>query len=691
MLDHENMCIEFRHASSDTDMRDACHKDKKRFFEKGAWWSGSHGKQFKNKPKPEFNKLWRSINRTIGSINDMELNAVIVSNSDDATDEAADLLQKRWRNDFQTSDGVEASEIATMEAAVGGFGCTKLVAKYEDEENPDPEKQYLCTEIVFDACQSVFFDAGSIRKDKSDATRGWHLIRTNRRKIEEEYGVDVVSFMNPTSYWGSEKVNGDNQRDIYLAHYYEVVEKNLTVYDFSALLPVKITTGDGIKDEFGEKYTREDLKELKEQYLEVIGEGVPSIKRKVKYTEYALADGEKYLTKPQKMPFKRVPLFPRYGYYAVIEGQEFYCGEVRKQTDQEMFHNYFASAMMEIMAAPQVSKPEYAPEQIARHAGQRARADIDGTPFVMSDPIRNKQGDITHVGPIGMHQPPQMGSGLAAAGQFLEQNLQQSGGMGQASLPSNASGEAIQNVNDRQDDAFLPIVKNVLHSIRAQCEAWIPAAQSLYFTNQRRLRVLESDGTYTQVTTMEMAQDANGNYGPYGNSARGRFSVQVEQGQAYKDSRDAERQSAMEMLQYVGSDTEFGQMIAMHAMSLTTGEGGDNIRQIARFKQLELAMASGYPVEPENEKEQQFMQMTMQKMQQQAQMQQQNDPMMLAAQAEMMKAQAQMQDKQVDMFNAETSRMKVMVDAEKADADIQFKEADLQLKGLAQMGNMMRQ
>ena len=58
-------------------------------------------------------------------------------------------------------------------------------------------------------------------------------------------------------------------------------------------MPVKITTGDGIKDEFGEKYTKEDLKELKEQYLNVIGKDVPSIKRKVKYTEYVLADGEK--------------------------------------------------------------------------------------------------------------------------------------------------------------------------------------------------------------------------------------------------------------------------------------------------------------------------------------------------------------------------------------------------------------
>ena len=223
MLKHEEMRLNYMDASSDTEMRDSCLEDIERFFLNGSWWKGSRGEQFKNKPKPEFNKLWRSINRVVGDINDMELNAVIVSNSEEATDEDADLLQKRWRNDFQSSDGIEASEIATMEAAIGGFGCTKLVAKYEDEEAPNPDEQYLCAEIVHSACTSVYFDAGAIRKDKSDSRFGWHVIRTNRKKIEEEYGVDIVSFMNSASMRGTfTKLDYESQKDIYLAHYYEV-------------------------------------------------------------------------------------------------------------------------------------------------------------------------------------------------------------------------------------------------------------------------------------------------------------------------------------------------------------------------------------------------------------------------------------------------------------------------------------
>jgi hypothetical protein len=685
MLTHDEMTLHYRDASSDTAMRDACLEDIERFFINGAWWKGSRGEQFKNKPKPEFNKLWRAINRVVGDINDMELNAVIVSNSDDATDEDADLLQKRWRNDFQSSDGIEASEIATMESAIGGFGCTKLVAKYEDEESPDPNAQYLCAEIIHSACTSVFFGVEAIRKDKSDARRGWHLIRVSRKAIEEEYGVNVTSFMNNASHTVS-KLDIETQRDIYLAHYYEVVEKNLTVYDFSQMNGLKITAGDGITDDAGGKYTREDLKEIREIYADIFGEEAPTMRRKIKYVEYALADGEKYLTKPQRTPFKRIPLFPRYGYHAVINGQEFYCGEVRKQLDAEMFHNMFGSTLMEIMAAPQISKPEYTPEQIQRHAAQRARADIDNVPFLMSDPIKDANNTPIHFGPIGMSQPPQIGTGLATAGQFLAGNIMEMGGAGQATVPSNSSGEAIQQVNERTDDAFLPIVKNVLHSIKAQCEGWIPAAQTLYFTNQRRLRVQESDGNYTQVTTLEMTEREDGSYGPYGNTAKGRYSVQVEKGEAYKDQREAERQSITDMLQYAGSDTEFGQLMLMNAMTLTSGEGGSRMRQVARYKTIDLMMAMAMPFEPDNEEEAQYIQSKQQQMTQQSEMAAQNDPIMIQAraqeqlaQAEMIKAQADMMDKQVDTYNAETDRMKVMIDAKRYGADIEIKQAKLQV------------
>lgn len=703
---HKDMMKNRDDAFSVNECYDNCTSDRQKFYISGAWWEGAHKKQFKNRPKPEFNKLWRPINRLIGDINDMELNSVIISNSDDATDEGAELMQKRWRNDFQSSEGIEASENANSEAIVGGFGCLKVVSKYEDEEDPDPEKQYLTLEIVNDASNSVRFDSGSVKKDKSDSRWGWHLVAGNSEAFKEQFGVDrIVSFPNerPGFY---DLNNSTEQRDSYIAHYYELVDKTLTEHDFSLIAPLKITSGDGIKDEEGKKYTRDELSELKQLYLEETGESVPTRRRKTKYVMYAVADGEKYLTKPQKMPFKRIPLIPRYAYYTVINGQEFFCGEVRKQIDHELFHNYFGSALMKIMSKPQVSKPEYLPEQIARHANQRARDDIDDLPYVASDPVKDKNGDIRHMGPVGFTQPPQIGSGLATAGSFLEQNLTQMASSGQSTVPANSSGKAIQMANQRADDTFLPIVKSILHSIKGACECWIPAAQKLYFSMPRKLRVMEIDGNYGQVTTMEMTQLQTGEYGPYGNTTPGKYAVRVEQGEAYKDQRSAERETNLEMLQYVGTDTEFGQLIALNAMTLTNGEGGGMMRKVARYRMLDQIIAMQIPFKPENEEEAQYVQMKMQQIQaqqQQAMMQQQQAIQQTAiaeGQARLMEGQAALQNEQNDavknaiaMEKVNNDKIKLAIDAQKVGADIekiQSETAKNQLESAEKLSGMIQ-
>ena len=52
------------------------------------------------------------------------------------------------------------------------------------------------------------------------------------------------------------------------------------------------------------------------------------------------------------------------------------------------------------MSKPQIPKPEYLADQIKAHASQRARADIDNVPFVLSDIAYDKNQNPI-VGPIG--------------------------------------------------------------------------------------------------------------------------------------------------------------------------------------------------------------------------------------------------------------------------------------------------
>lgn len=683
---HNEMMVHRGEAFSNLDQYDKATRFRRKFYIAGEWWAESHHSERKrNKPKPEFHTQWRPINRIIGTINDMELNAVIVPNSLMATDEGAELLQKRWRNDFQNSEGIEANENATAEMVVGGFGCVKVISKYEDEESPDPDEQYLCVEIVPDASSSVRFGVEAIKRDKSDAKRAWQLIKGDRASFEKQFNVDrIVSFPSnsDTEY---NTYTFDEKNNCYLAHYYEVVETKVTDYDFRPLADLTITAGDGIKGDDGKSYTRSEIAEMKRIYEEQTGE-MPQEKRRVeKCVMYALCDGEKYLTKPQKMPFKRVPLIPRYAYHAIIDGEEYFCGELEKQNDPEMFINYYGSSLMEIMAADQIEKPEYLPEQIQKHMGKRASQHRENYPVLMSEPVMDQNGAIVHMGPVGKYTPPNVGSGLLTAGAFVTERLNANSAMGQATTPANVSGEAIESVNERQDDALLPVVKACLHSIRAACETWIPAAQALYFSTSKSIRVMSIDGNYETINTLEMTFNQNGEFGPYGNNPIGKYSVQVEKGEAYKDQREAARASVMEMLQLSGTDTEYGQMLLMKASTLLDGEGTDDLRVIARYNMLDIMIARGYPLEPESEEEAQYIAMKQQQMQQQAMMAQQNDPMMIAAMAEDKKANADLMDKQVDMFNAETDRMKVMVDAQKAGADIRLKEGKLQLDAMGQM------
>tara|TARA_R110000751_G_scaffold73408_1_gene148426 strand:+ start:10186 stop:12318 length:2133 start_codon:yes stop_codon:yes gene_type:complete len=582
----------------------------------GAMWKGSYAEQFKNKPKPEINKIYGAINRLLGQKQRLEMNATIISNSDEATDEDAEALQSRWRNDFQSGNGNEALNNADQEAYFSGFGAFKEVAKYEDEENPDPDKQYLCLEPIYSAASSVIFSP-SLRKDKSDSKQCWHIIRTNRKTIEEEYGVSVSS-INAQIDWFDWST--DTDKDIYLAHYYEVVTKNITTYDFGG--GYVIASGDGIKDGEGNKVTREELTELKDLREHTV------IKKKVKRVEYALISGDQFLIKKQLTPFKRIPIFPQYGYYNVINGIEYFCGEVRKRKDPQMFLNTYHSSLMEIMAAPQVEKPEYTPEQIAEHAGQRARADIDNMPFVMSDPIKNPDGSIAHLGPIGRQTPPQIGSGLAMAGQALEANLLEMSGTGQSTLPSNAAADAVRQVNERQDDTFQPLIQNSMSAIKSACEAWIDAAQILYFSNPRKLRVQGLDGSHSQLETLQYDVDGDGNYGPYKNSARGRYTVQVKMGESFKSKKEAELDTTLKMLQFADSSSPQGQILLNQAILSTTGEGGARSRKIAQYQIIDNMLALGIDPKPKDDDEKAYVQQKIQQMEQAAQ-QQQEDPLIM--------------------------------------------------------------
>lgn len=663
--------------SAEYERREQVQKDREFAIIPGEQWAGSDSEQFKNRPKPENNRLFKNIQALVGRYQEAEFGATITAASEDATDEDAELLQNLWRNDFNSSDGALALNTAAEEAFFGGFGAFRVCAKYEDEEDPDDEKQYLAFEPIPSAASSVFYNVGACRKDKADAKQGWYVQRVNAAEFAEEYGLDSFTSF---SYGGINSTTGhalrDDSKDAYVAHYYEVIEKYVTEYQM-ATGELFIRDGRKYVDQFGNRIDKDDL----DAYLDVTE--YTERRKKAKYVEYALLSGDGYVTKPVMTPFKRIPLIPQYGYHHVIDGVEFYCGEVCRQRDSQRFLNMGFGALMEIMAQPQVEKPEYIPEQMTPAlAAERRRATIDNPSFLLSQAVRDAAGNITHVGPIGKHSPPQIGTGLATAIQFLSANISEQSGNGQATLPSNTSAAAVQAVNERTDDAFLPLMTNAAEAIRAACRTWIPAAQKLNFTNPRKIRIMEEDGSYSTVTTLEMGVDpVTQVYGPSKRTARGKYDVSVKQGESYRTKKESERQAAIEILQFASTDSPMGQMALLSAIQATTGSGMADARRLARIQQVQAVVSqtmpliiAGYPIANLGIRTEEEQAIAKVMIQQYVQQQQGQDPAAQLAQAEaqarMMEGQASLLDKQVGKFNAETKRLEAVAKAQKTGVDI---------------------
>lgn len=630
----------------------------------GAQWYGNDLDQYQNKPKPENNKIARQVNRILGQYQRLEMNAKIISASEKATDDDAELLQSRWRNDFNSSDGIEALNNAADEAFHGGFGAFKLVARYEEEDKEDDDYQNLSIEPVYSAASSILFNAGALRKDKRDATQGWHLVRVNRTETEEEFDVSISSYPNTTSGYTYFDWSCDNSKDVYIAHYYEVVKKTITKYEFEGGLEI---TRDGRKllDSFGEPFDRDVFNEMKAT--------VPyeEKREKTQYVEYALLSGDQFLIKPRKTPFKNIPIIPQYGYHQIINGIEYYCGEVARQRDNQRFLNMGFGAMMEIMAQPQVDTPEYAPEQVQRFATMHANRSVDNYAYLMSDPIKDKNGNIVASGPLHIHQPPQIGTGLSAALQFLQGNITEQGGTGQSTVPSNASADAIRQVNDREDDSYQPMFQNAMQSLKAACETWIPAAKNLYFTNERTIRLEGPDGSYSQIMTMQYDfDDKEEAYGPYKNSCRGQYDVVVKLGESHKSKKEADRQANLEILQFTDTATPMGQLTLNNLILTTTGEDTADARRIARFQNLVIMLDMGLDPQPKTDEERSYLENIVQ--QRQAQPPEQ-DPNMVLAQAE---AQARINEGQAAIQNEINDANKNQIEMMK----LQLRDKELNIK-----------
>ena len=479
-----------------------CERD--RLFYEGYQWERHYeliGNSFDNKHKPKMNKVFSAVNRIIGDLQGLEMNLVITPQSELATNADANFLNDRYRYDFSSSRGIRALNLLLEEGLTAGFSALKIVAKYEDEENPDPNRQYLCVEPIQDATSSVYFNVGAVEKDRSDATECWQLFKTNKFTAEAEFEVEINS-----SVFASGNYDGTilREQEVILANYWKIVEKRYNLWKFmgedgTVVIEVKQEGKKYIDPDTGVEIPEEDFLMYKE-----IHPTNEKLRLKRKAVMFAVMDGDKFLHEPYELcKFGRIPVIPFFCYHSVINGDEIFKGEVRDLIDAQIMSNMGASAMMKILSSNQTERKEYLSGQLTEDQQRNImNADSVDAEIIFSEPV-DVPGGPPKVGPVSITPPAQIGSGLAFVQNTVDAQIRDMAGSGQTSLPSNVASGAVRQINERRDTSYMRITQSLIETLRTLGKCYISAAQEIYFTAPRNLKTKNSNGEIISTRTLD--------------------------------------------------------------------------------------------------------------------------------------------------------------------------------------------
>jgi len=562
------------------DERALCLEDRRFYSVQGAQWDDEWGVQFENAPRLEIDKTHKEVVRIFSDYRNNRISVDFRPSDEAADDDTADTLDGLYRADMAKCNGQEADDTAFEEGVGGGMGGARLRAVSEDEADPDNEYQRIVKEPVPDADQRMFFDPDSIFQDKHDAK--WALLLTpmSEEAFESEYGEKASTDFKD---WPRE-VNGfewhrAEKKVVWVGEYYEV-EQNKTVCVYM-VHPV-------IDD--GEETKLHDPSD--ETLADMAAEGWSEVRRRdikrPRVHKYCLS-GKEVLKDEGLIAGRHIPLIPFYGKRWYVEGIERCSGHVRKAKDPQKLYNAEVSQLADISGSTPREVPIFDPEQInAKMAQEWADMNIKRLPFVLAKALRNEDGTIAHMGPIGTVAPPQMPKALAALLQISNQDIAEIIGANEQAeeVPSNTSAQAIELVHTRSDDKNFIYLDNFRQYKTREGEVWLSMAEELYVEEGRRMQALDETGGRKYVALGESALAKDGDQVTLNDFSRAKFDVIVDVGPSSQSRRDSTVRSLVGIAQVAAQvqlmDLAGGAITA--AISQMDGEGIDGLKDFARKK-----------------------------------------------------------------------------------------------------------
>ncbi|WP_391529452.1 portal protein [Photorhabdus akhurstii] len=622
----------------------------------GAQWEGSTNAgysfeegRFEHYPRFELNKIARECDRIIGEYRQNRIGVKFRPKDNQASEALAEKMNGKFRADYQETSGGEACDNAFDDAVVGGFGCFRLCADYEDEMDPSNEQRRISLVPIYDPATCVFFDQDSKQYDRSDAMWALEMFSMTPEAFQAEYPTSNMASLNRddtgTQYdWSTPEA-------IYVARYYEVrIEKTqISAWRNPITGATAVYDSEQIKD---------IIDELAEGDFEKLGER--QVKKRRVYC--GLLSGSDWLEEPKRIPGEHIPLVPVYGRRSFVDNQERIEGHAAKAMDAQRLENLMVSMIADNATQAggdgiPVVDVDMIPGSLASHWAERNKKLPAYLPMVS---LKNKSGDITAQAQVSSYTPPtQMPPALAGLLQYTGTAIQQITGASQLeNMPSNIATDTVDSIFNRMDTQSYIYMDNMAKSLRRAGVIWLSMAREVYGSDTP-MRVVNEDGT-DDVALMsgEVIDHQTGEAVALNDLSQGKYEVTVDVGQSFANRRDSTVKSLLDMLALVPPGTPKHDLLSSIVLDNMDGEGLDDLKEYNR-KQL---LISGV-IKPRSPEEEQ----TVAQVQQQ---QSQPDPAMVAAIAQDKLAQAEMQKAMNEQAEIQVKAFKAQADAQVAAANV---------------------
>jgi len=571
------------------DERLQCLQDRRFYSLAGSQWEGPLWDQYENKPKFEVNKIMLAVIRVVNEYRNNRITVDFVSKDGAENDKLAEVCDGLYRADEQASVADEAYDNAFEEAVGGGIGAWRLRTVYENEEDPEDDRQRIRIEPIFDADSSVFFDLQAKRQDKSDARFCFVVTSMTRQAYKDTWGDDPASWPKIIHQYEFDWCTPDV---VYVAEYYKVEEKTETIRIFQTI------TGEE------ERYTQADFAkdEMLEETLAAIGTVEVRQRRiKTKRVHKYIMSGGKVLEDAGYIAGKCIPIVVVYGKRWFVDNIERCMGHVRLAKDAQRLKNMQLSKLGEISALSSVEKPILTPEQVAGHQVMWAEDNLKDYPYLLINPITDQNGNQAVSGPVAYTRSAAIPPAMAALLQITETDMQDILGnpAGADKMVSNISGKAVEMIQARVDGQAFIYMSNFAKGMKRCGEIWLSMAKDIYIEDKRKMKTIAPTGEAGMVELMQPNIDQEtGEMVMENDLTSATFDVIADVGPSSSTKRQATVRALTGMLQ-ITQDPETAQVLTAMAMMNMEGEGISDANAYFRKKLLRMGVVKPTDMEAE--------------------------------------------------------------------------------------------